>query len=188
MLTKTGKSFLSCLIPGDVIPMTNQTSAVSVALIPVKGINGDSFFCPAYYQAASFNMITGQLVATGASGSNGVAIGSGTTPPTENDYTLESQITGFTASTPSKTLIVADNKYKIRYDYSIQNDTGSTIVINEIGLFRNTAYSATKGGNAVGYPGGLRSIMIDRIVLGTPITIPSGQAGTLRYEFSYDPQ
>lgn len=188
MLTKTGKSFLSCLMVGDVIPMTNQTSAVSVSLIPVKGIDGNSFFCPAYYQAVSFNMITGQLVSSGASGSNGVAIGSGTTPPTENDYTLESQITGITASSPAKTFIIEDNKYKIRYDYSIQNDTGSTVVISELGLFRNTAYSATKGGNAVGYPGGLRSIMIDRIVLETPITIPNGQAGTLRYEFSYDPQ
>lgn len=173
------------LTVASTIPAVYLTSASS-ALIEVKTISGTTKYAPPIMQGGSTALITADLVESGSSASTGVAIGSGDTAPTENDYTLETQITGISATQSFSTVVDAENeKYVLRYDYTITNDTGNDITIKEIGLFARFSTTGTKGSTPSSSNSDKKSVMIDRTLLDTPVVIANGDAGIVRYEFAY---
>lgn len=101
----------------------------------------------------------------------GVFFGSGTTPPTVNDYSLESFIdTGLTITEPSA---VSDNTTDDYWEMSVTYGiyASSDLTISEVGLFVTNNKSVDIA----------NSVMIDRTVLENPIVIPAGQSKQVTY-------
>lgn len=104
----------------------------------------------------------------------GVRIGKGTTPATPNDHNLESMITsGFSTSNQSNaSLSVDENGVSMFATYAITNTSAEPLVISEIGMFAEVMKTNT---NAT------ITVMLERTVLETPITISPGEAKSLTY-------
>lgn len=114
--------------------------------------------------------------------SSGVAVGSGTTPPTENDYTLENQITGLTGTiTQSTGTDVARGAYTDTLLITVTNATGQSVVIREVGTFIRYSNHTTYGSAS----SSISTFMIDRTVLAEPVTIPDGESRVIEYNFAY---
>lgn len=131
-----------------------------------------------------FGYITYQLRTNLTDGNGGVAFGTGTTPATEEDYTLENIITSgisMVASGPTTYYDETTHKYGSRVDFTISNNGTDPITISEMCIYRNYNYSSTIGGTSAGSS----QFMIDRSVLANPVTIPGGEAGVIRYECVY---
>lgn len=160
----------------------------SNANIPAKTISGNTLYIPPMYSTTpTWEPIVSSLVESGNSSSIGVAFGSGNTAATENNYTLENQVTGINATTPTiDTFFDSVNmKYVARLNYVISNDTVASVTIAEIGLFIRFNTATTQGNSASTAGTNRYSFLIDRTVLDTPVTIPNGDAATIRYEFVY---
>ena len=101
----------------------------------------------------------------------GVVFGSGTTPPTVNDYKLESTISDtLTFTKPSAvTLNETDDYWEMSATYGISTSSDKTI--SEVGVF--VTYNGTTDIS--------KSVMIDRTVLENPIVIPAGQSKQVTY-------
>ena len=111
-------------------------------------------------------------------GNAGVVFGTGTTPPTVDDYTLENPLTdgvSFSASGVSKTL--SDSKDKFFATYTITNTSNAEIAVSEIGVIGCVAYGTSSGA--------LYPTLMERTVI-KPITIQPGSAGTVTFEISLE--
>ena len=112
----------------------------------------------------------------------GVFFGTGSTPATKNDYTLESPITsGLTINAPNVISYSNDahGKYSLSVSFAITNTSGAEINIWEVGLVSEL------GGNANGatnyFP-----VLFDRTVLSEPITIPAGGVKLVTYKLTFN--
>ena len=100
----------------------------------------------------------------------GIIIGTGTTPPTVNDYKLENQITsgfGSTTSFPNSDSAVYNARGIVSCCTITNSSQTDNLVINEIGYIKSKA--------------GYWNILYDRIVLDTPITIAPGATKAIEY-------
>jgi hypothetical protein len=109
----------------------------------------------------------------------GVYFGSGSTPATRADYTLENPITsGLTFPGTSLEYTTDGNgQYIVSAKYVVKNTTESEINIYEIGCFcpvLNDAYDTW------------HLVMMDRTVLTKPITIPAGGTKIVEYRFTFN--
>lgn len=111
---------------------------------------------------------------------NCVMIGTGSTPPTRNDYHLESPITsGITITNGTITTVRADDdRILMAANYTVQNNVTEDLVISEIGAFANVT----------GYEGATTSqgtvtvtALMERTVFDTPVTIPTGESRIIQY-------
>ena len=188
MLTTWGKRVMATAnIVNYGVPYVSVSNADN-ANIPAKTISGNTLYIPPLYQTTpTWAPIVSSLVVSGSSSSIGVAFGSGSTAATENDYTLENQVTGINVTTPTLATFFdsVNMKYVARLDYTISNDTGASVTIAEIGLFVRFNTAPIQGDNAINTSANRYSFLIDRTVLDTPVTIPNGDAATIRYEFAY---
>jgi hypothetical protein len=109
----------------------------------------------------------------------GVYFGSGSTPATKADYTLESPITsGLTFSEESLEFPTDGNgKYVVSAKYAVTNTTESEINIYEIGCFCPVLKDSYNTWHLV---------MMDRTVLTKPITIPAGLTANVEYRFTFN--
>lgn len=103
----------------------------------------------------------------------GVRIGSGVTPATADDYTLESIITsGLSVVKPSAVTVTKENDCVAVYATYTVTNTGKTAVhISEIGLYAAAYYSTSLA----------KPALADRTVLESPITINPGEAKPITY-------
>lgn len=183
MLTVFGKKVASVL-RGSNCPIPPTTiNSTSKAYIEAKTIAGTTKYINPY---SDISYVFASSIPSESS-SPCVVVGSGNTPASENDYCLESVISGLSANTPSVVMAFDDenHKYIARLDYTIQNDTGNTVTINEIGLYVRFYLSDTQGGTPVSGTQNRRLFMMDRTVLNTPVVIQDGDAAIVRYEFAY---
>lgn len=157
------------------------TTSDSISSFAAKSILGTTYYIinTASNNISDLALFCSSTLQTNTS-SAGFRVGTGTTPPTENDYSLEAQITsGITG--------VVTRVYEAKSDYSgwvikatllITNAGAEPITITEIGAFdyirANTAQNATGQGNQ-------RLFMVDRSLLAVPITIPAGESGAIEY-------
>jgi hypothetical protein len=187
MLTAWAKKVMAVQRASGVVPHVS-TNSTSVAYIEAVSMAGNSKYIPPMpYENATYPLISDALVESGAYSSVGVAFGADGTAATENDYTLGGHITGLRAVTPSiQTIYDGDNnRYVARLDFSVSNDTGAAVTIREVGLFVRFNTAASRGGTASSSSNSRFSFMMDRTVLSSPVTIPDGEAATVRYEFAY---
>ena len=107
----------------------------------------------------------------------GVVFGTGTTPPTKDDYCLSGTLlTNFSYSAGVTTTPDA-NGVTIKAIYTITNIGSADMTIGEIGLMGNI-YSS---GNTSANQSDDRKGFIERTVLDEPVTIQAGGVGTVTY-------
>lgn len=115
--------------------------------------------------------------------SSGIYVGSDGTPATDEDYKLGSVITALTgAASLSYAYDSVSNKTLLNIDITLSNNTAEDITIREVGYVVGF-YAAGALGETVANT--TRYFLGDRTVLNTPMTIPSGEGGLLRYQFQY---
>lgn len=103
----------------------------------------------------------------------GVVFGTGTTPPTKDDYCLSGTLLTNFAYSAGVTATPDATGVTIKAIYTITNTGSSDMTIGEIGLMCNM-YDAS---NQVDF----RKGFIERTVLDAPVTIPAGGIGQVTY-------
>lgn len=93
-----------------------------------------------------------------------IVFGSGTTPPTINDYKIESVISTLSCPTPTVVGSYDENNFYYRTAYALTNTGNESVTINEYAYY---VYNGT--GFACVY----------REVLQQPLTIGAGETGTI---------
>ena len=111
-------------------------------------------------------------------GNGGTVLGTGTTPPTVDDYALSGElITGYTYMSSVSNEVHEDGQ-SITASYTITNDNDHPITIGEVGVIA----SFTKNSAAA------EKALLERTVLDAPITIAAGGVGQLTYTIRwYEP-
>lgn len=113
----------------------------------------------------------------------GIYVGSDGTPATDEDYKLGSVITALTGTVNlAYAYDSASNKTLLNIDITLSNDTAEDITIREVGYVIGFYAASALGETVVNTA---RYFLGDRTVLNTPMTIPSGEGGLLRYQFQY---
>lgn len=123
------------------------------------------------------NIVT-EVASTNSSTYYGVYFGSGSTPATRADYTLESPITSGLDVT-SQTVRILNNgngKYEVRGQYIAKNTTSAEINIYEIGVFLPIQSKSTEW----------YSVLMERTVLTEPITIAPGESKLVTYKLTFN--
>ncbi len=119
--------------------------------------------------------VFGNMNFYGENGYQYVRFGSGTTPATVNDYTLESQINSdITVTNPNKVTTEQTDSY-ISWTATFGVKASVEITISEIGLIAKAYLSS-----------GAVTTLVDRTVLDTPITIPAGQSKQITYTIRFN--
>lgn len=112
--------------------------------------------------------------------SSGIALGSGSTPATENDYTIESIISNLTAVLSVINVYQnANGDYCFDLVYNVTNSTDGDITVREACLFA--------GGTANNITNKMYgTFLLDRTVLDTPLVVPANSMRTLQYTITVD--
>lgn len=169
MLTKNAKKLLSAAF------LSRETQS-TIANIPIVDENGDtinSVIWPGNTWPTNteyYKFRTGNAV-------DGICIGSGTTTPTDDDYCMESKITGVTGRVVTNAPIGGLTSVRPMMIYVIvKNTTDNAITISEVGCFAHTFHYDGSGISLIFHP-----IMLDHSLLDTPVTIPAGETGLIIY-------
>lgn len=110
--------------------------------------------------------------------SAGIVLGTGGTPATEDDYVMEAAITSGISAVITSISGVSGGAPYIEYNLVITNTGSSAVSIREIGYNQNLPATPDNGSSS-GI--GNRVYLLDRTVLITPVTIPAGETGVIRY-------
>lgn len=104
----------------------------------------------------------------------GVVFGTGSTPVTLDDYTISGDyIPNLTMNVQQRYGRLDDDGYVIGAKYLITNNNKESVTIKEIAVNVNTFQNSASANGVV---------MAERTVLASPVTIPSGEIGTITYE------
>lgn len=109
----------------------------------------------------------------------GVYFGSGSTPATKADRTLENPISSgltFTSIDNYKILPKNNGRYDVVVTFILKNTTGAEINVYEIGVVTPLA-----GGTYTYYP-----VLMERTVLTKPVTIPAGEKRAIEYRIVFN--
>lgn len=180
MLTNIGRQLFAGNAGNTVIPSMH----LELGHIPCRTItSSDIKYFGDYVRDHS---LTRRVTSISNTDTYGIALGSGNTPATEDDYTMESLIT--TGSVVIQTAATAyDTINKVSYGYinmTITNNTSDDITINELGLFVTARAANTAGGelNAnFNY-----TVMVDHTILDAPLVIAPNDVGIIQYHFEVD--
>ena len=163
-------------------------SANNYGAITAKNAAGTEFVAgPQIATNNSYSYIS-SITASGTNSSTGVAFGSGNTAATENDYTV-TPIGGLSVTSPGSTFTTVydseNNKFYTYSNFTVTNNNAEAVTIREIGKF-NVFYKSTAIGTLCGSSNSDKmSVLIDRVVLDDPVTIPAGESGVVRYSVNY---
>lgn len=116
-----------------------------------------------------------------SAGQPGIALGSGTTPPTIDDYYLENPLIDQGASyTATATVGGANNNnlFSTTSLITVKNTGASAITIGELGLWTTDTTSGTSKTNR---------FLLERTVLDTPVVIEPDGMGVIEYTISFTP-
>lgn len=182
MLTKIGRFFYGTNNTDYVIPKLDENN---YGVFPWRKISSSD---PVYFSSYLRNHTFSSLIQSiGDTGTYGIALGSGTTPVTDEDYTMESLITsGLQASfaTVAKAYDSEEGKSYSYINITVTNTGANEVTISEIGIFATSRTSATRG--ATVSTSNDVSVMIDHTLLNAPITIPATEAAVIQYRFEID--
>lgn len=168
MITKNFKVVLALLL---------EQTAGGIGCLPIKNTLGAIYYAKAFYNASyifpGYCDYTCRL-----NGDAGIWFGSGQTPATEDDYSLESQITsGLTFNMSKVNDIDENNNPFLRFDIMVTNTSSADITIAELGYVQYAQCSTTlRGSNDVRI-----ATLFDRTVLATPVTIEPNGYAVIRY-------
>lgn len=116
------------------------------------------------------------------SSARGVCFGNGTAPATINDYNMSGDLFTTYKSSYSHTITYDDTGVSNTVIYTLTNTGTEDFTISEIGLF---GYAYIKNSSSSFYYN--NSILVERTLLETPITIPGNNGvGQITYTLRYD--
>ena len=122
---------------------------------------------------AFLNSLNHMATAEGREATTYIKCGTGTTPATENDYNLEAEATGLSCDSAAPSTNTTSNDIKT-YTATFSNTSANDITVTEIGFF------------CFSYDGGsYHNVLLDHIILSTPITIPAGESKAITYELGF---
>lgn len=176
MLTKNAKKIILNYIMNSSGQAASDYPSPTTTEITLTNISGDDKVTSlSYYSVFSFiNSLNNMLPSPTQDSITFIKVGKGTTEATEDDYKLEEYATGLTCD--SVVTAIGGNYSKKTYTAIFSNTTDADIVVTEIGFFTNCYYrSASENDN----------FLLDRIVLDTPITIPTGESKAITYELGF---
>lgn len=101
----------------------------------------------------------------------GAVLGTGTTPPSLDDYRLSGDMITDFNYTSTVSIEEVDGGVEYTAVYTITNAGADEFTIGEIGLF-----GTTYGSSSASY-----AVLIERTVLDEPVTIPAGGVGQVTY-------
>lgn len=148
--------------------LLNPTASANIGLVDMSGSTEWKFACSAQVDSANANW---------SFRSPSSYIGSGTTEPTDMDYTLETNETSKFSNIQRTTNISADGgRWVLVHTISGVNVSQSDVTISEIGL----TITLKVDNNAV-----KRDVefMVVRALLEQPIVVPAGKGFTLTFEW-----
>ena len=187
MLTKIAKKLLSYQMANVFVP-NFQSDTPGATFIPIKGLAGTEKWGGLKFGGFYTNLIT-SMTESGQNATFGFAFGTGTTAPTEDDYTIESIISSGLSltGTPQKqyNLDSETGVYTVYYDLTLANTSESDITINEVCNFSCVYPTTNKGDSPTTNVYNYFSVLMSRTVLDTPLIIPAGESGVIRYSMSY---
>lgn len=129
----------------------------------------------AYYAFRGFYNDTKNVITTAAYNANhGMAFGTGTVPPTLEDYWLSGDV--ITTLQIVACVITSDinNAVQMKNEVTVKNTSNTeTVVINEMGIIGKFYY----GSSGV-------ACLVDRTVLDAPLTLAPGEQGVITYTFN----
>lgn len=168
MLTKNFKHFMAMIL--------ERTSGYK-GLLEVRAPNNTVYYLMGYYDSYCFPYSVTQSFITNMN-NPGIVLGSGDVAATEEDYTLQAQITsGITVTPTILTGLEEDGSPYLEYSLVIANNGANTVSIREVGYLQNlyiaTTYESTSGTR--------RAFLLDRTVLATPVVILAGENGVVKY-------
>lgn len=105
-------------------------------------------------------------VRTSYEGNGGVVFGTGTTPPTKDDYCLSGTLLKNFSYSAAVSTTYDDTGITLTAIYTITNAGSDDMTIGEIGLMGNMCNASNSWPERKGF--------IERTVLDTPVTIPAG--------------
>lgn len=169
MITKNFKAIIAWLLQIKTYSPKGYT--------PIKDVNGNTLYSSGNISNYPAGKTSAVIINTTTN--PGIYLGSGSTPPTENDYSLESRITGgLTPSSTNETAGVDENGNPfITFVFTLTNTTANDITVAEIGYFQTCMAAASYGGNASAY----ERFMLDRTVLQNPVTVPANGNAVIEY-------
>lgn len=159
---------------------TALISTMSYKELSYTNINGDTKathpsyarYCIDFCNSSGVYVPNLNTVLTTTDGKGGVIFGTGTTPPTIDDYYLSGNlITSFTALT-SVNVLIDDDGCTFTTTYTLTNTSENDFTVGEIGIMCNPASTGSAAASKALY---------ERTVLDTPITIPAGGIGVVTY-------
>lgn len=109
------------------------------------------------------------------SSSAGIVLGSGNTPPTIDDYCLESMIT---SGLSQKTIISNDENGNLTYKATMTNISQNPITIGEVGVISKVYTGANTATGKI--------VLMERTALETPVTIEPDGVGQITYTIVVD--
>lgn len=187
MLTKLGK-ILSDNIVGyggnkkfGFLPIIDNNSIT--CNIETKDYGGNTrYISPSLYDVG-YSYIKNAVSISG-SASDGIVVGSGDTPASEDDYTLENKINGLdgTISSQASYFDATDKCYYSIYTLTLSNNTGESVTINEYGRIVSAEAASTKGGTR---SNNRYAFLVERVVLDAPLVIPAGESSVLEYRINF---
>lgn len=183
MLTKWAKKLFPCNTTGYVLPAVDSSgNTAKTAIVAATDASGNTRYIS--YVSANYGHEFRNVTPTDST-YEGVYVGTGTTAPTEDDYTLASPVNNTSlVGTVVKTTHYDSTSQKMmsRLTITLTNNTGDSLTITEIAKFIKTDTANAIGAVA---SSNQKNIMVDRTLLDTPLTIASGASAVLRYEFVY---
>lgn len=109
----------------------------------------------------------------------GLSVGTSDTAATDEDYILGATITsGLSGVITNSHGMDNDDPYVI-FNVVLSNSTTSDIIVKEIG-YKQNVYGATSAGATSGL--GNNTVLFDRTVLDTPLTVPARGNAALQYK------
>ena len=118
-----------------------------------------------------FNLDT--AIGTSTAYTSYIRLGTGDTPPTLDDFKLSGDfVTSIASTVAAGSIVVNGDSISQSATYTITNTGSTEITIKEIAIF---------SGNKSTSSGYYKSVMIERSVLDSPVTIPAGGVGQVNY-------
>lgn len=171
MITQNLKNIQGYVFTGDAEVRTHLTTISNQTEISNTGNENSSILIGMSSGSTDIDLSTDGCASSGLA----IAIGTGTTAPTVNDYTLATPISVSDVSCVSASNVYSEPSGERYITATFNNNTASDIVVNEVGLILDlwiSRYFSYK-------------ILLDRQVLSSPVTIPANSEIALVYVLEF---
>ena len=147
--------------------------------VPVTDIDGNTTYAVGQNQSGSWPYSLAMDFYANASAA-GIHLGSGTTAPSVNDYSLESRIYSGLSVTKAEQVgegLDSSGNLQCKTVLTVKNNNSSSVTIGEIGYVQNIRCVSTQGETTLT----TKRVLFDRTLLNNPVTIPAGESAAITY-------